>query len=224
MIESNVGEITLEMMRRELYSAVVCDALDGLGYVRQSPRVPLRPLTVNDDFVLVGRCQTTLWADMAHQDPHPYEKELLAIDSCRPDDVLIAAAGGSTHSGVWGELLSTAARNTGCLGVIVDGAVRDVRKMKEMDFPVFARGTCVYDSQNRQRVIDYDVPVEIDGVRFSPGDLVFADVDGVVVVPQEIEERAIQAAWEKVHAENVTRDAIKNGMKATDAYKKYGVL
>ena len=130
----------------------------------------------------------------------------------------------SCNSGEWGELLSTAARNSGCLGVIVDGAVRDVRKMNEMKFPVFARGTCIYDSQNRQRVIDYDVPVEIDGVRFSPGDLVFADADGVVVVPQEIEERAIQAAWEKVHAENVTRDAIKDGMKATDAYKKYGVL
>jgi 4-hydroxy-4-methyl-2-oxoglutarate aldolase len=224
MTESNVGEITFEMMRHKLYSAVVCDALDGLGYVRQSPRLPLRPLTVNDDFVLVGRCKTTLWADMDHQDPNPYEKELLAVDSCRPADVFIAAAGGSTQSGVWGELLSTAARNTGCLGVIVDGAVRDVRKMTEMQFPVFARGTCVYDSQNRQRVIDYDVPVEIDGVRFSPGDLVFADVDGIVLVPQEIEEQTVQAAWEKVHAENVTRDAIKDGMKATDAYKKYGVL
>ena len=224
MTQSNAGVITLEMMRRELYSAVVCDALDGLGYVRQSPRVPLRPLTVSDDFILVGRCQTTLWADMAHQDPNPYEMELRAVDRCRPDDVLIAAAGGSTRSGVWGELLSTAARNSGCLGVIVDGAVRDVRQMSEMKFPVFARGTCIYDSQNRQRVIDCDVPVEIDGVRFSPGDLVFADADGVVVVPQEIEEQAVQAAWEKVHAENVTRDAIKDGMKATDAYKKYGVL
>ncbi len=108
--------------------------------------------------------------------------------------------------------------------MIVDGAVRDIRKMKEMEFPVYARGACIYESRNRQRVIDYDVPVEIDGVRFSPGDLVFADADGVVVVPQETEERAIQAAWEKVHAENVTRDAIKEGMKATDVYKKYGVL
>ena len=224
MTDSNVGEITFEMMRSKLYSAVVCDALDGLGYVRQSPRLPLRPLTVDHNFVLVGRCKTTLWADMDHQDPNPYEKELLAVDSCRPNDVFIAAADGSTQSGVWGELLSTAARNSGCLGVIVDGAVRDVRKMTEMEFPVFARGTCIYDSLNRQRVIDYDVPVEIDGVRFSPGDLVFADADGIVVVPQEIEEQAVQAAWDKVHAENVTRDAIKDGMKATDAYKKYGVL
>ncbi len=214
--------ITLDMMRQSLYSAVVSDALDGLGYVQQSPRVPLTPQTTSG--LLVGRCKTTLWADMAHVDPKPYELELAAVDSCQPDDVLIAAAGGSMRSGIWGELLSTAARNQGCVGAVVDGAVRDVAKMRQMGFAVFARGTCVYDSQNRQRVIDVDVPVEIDGVTFSPGDLVFADLDGVVVVPRTIEEKAIRAAWDKVHAENVTRDAIRGGMKATEAYKKYGVL
>ena len=210
------------MMRESLYSAVVCDALDGLGFRNQSPRVPLPPLTT--DAVLVGRCRTTLWVSMYHVDPSPYELELKAVDACQPDDVLIAAAGGSMHSGIWGELLSTAARNSGCVGAIVDGAVRDVAKMRAMQFPVFARGRCVYDSQNRQRVVNIDVDVEIDGVRFAPGDLVIADEDGVVVVPQEIEAAAVAAAWQKVHDENVTRDAIKEGMKATEAYRKYGVL
>jgi len=214
--------ITLEMMRESLYAAVVCDALDGLGFTNQSPNVPLPPLTV--ERTLVGRCKTTLWGDMSHVDPRPYELELQAVDACEPDDVLIAAAGGSERSGIWGELLSTAATNAGCVGAIVDGAVRDVRQMTEMEFPVFARSRNIYDSKDRQRVIDIDVPVEIDGVRFCPGDLVVADVDGVVVVPAEIQEQAILAAWQKVHAENVTRDAIRNGMKATDAYDKYGVL
>ena len=222
MTDSADGEITLAMMRDAFSSAVVCDALDGLGFKRQSPRVPLPPRTGNG--VLIGRCKTTQWVDMAHEDPKPYELELQAVDSCRPDDVLIAAASGSVRSGVWGELLSTAARNSGCVGVIVDGAVRDIRQMTEMDFPVFARSTCIYDSQNRQRVVEFDVPVEIDGVIFSPGDLVIADVDGVVVVPQEIEGEAVRRAWQKVHDENVTRDAICAGMKATDAYKKYGIL
>ncbi len=173
---------------------------------------------------LVGRCKTTLWADMAHKDPRPYDLELKAVDGCKPDDVLIAAAGGSMRSGIWGELLSTASHNSGCIGVIVDGAVRDVAKMTAMGFACFARGTCIYDSQNRQRVIDVDVSVEIDGVTFSPGDLVLADVDGVVVVPQAVEKEAIRAAWDKAHAENITRDAIKAGMKAVAAYEKYGVL
>jgi regulator of RNase E activity RraA len=96
--------------------------------------------------------------------------------------------------------------------------------MKAMGFPVFARATSIYDSKHRQRVVDFDVPVEIDGVRFCPGDLVFADIDGVVVVPQQIEAEVIHSAWKKVHAENFVRDAIKSGMKATDAYIKYGVL
>lgn len=214
--------VTIDSMRRELSAAVVCDALDGLGYARQSPSIRLAPLTGVPR--LVGRCRTMLWADIAHLDPRPYELELVAVDGCRPDDVMIAAAGGSMRSGIWGELLSTAARNGGCAGAIVDGAVRDTAQMTAMGFACFARGTCVYDSRNRQRVIDIDVPVEIDGVRFAPGDLVFADEDGVVVVPQDVERDAIARAWAKIHDENVTRDAIRAGMKAVDVYRKYGVL
>ncbi|MFP6753222.1 MAG: RraA family protein [Pirellulaceae bacterium] len=222
MSNETPDKITLEMMRSSFYSAVVSDALDALGYPRQSPRVSLAPLTTGS--VLVGYCKTTFWEEMQGKDPSPYELELQAVDECQPDDVLIAAAAGSMRSGIWGELLSTAAGNRGCIGVIVDGAVRDVEKMTAMGFAVFARGTSVYDSQDRQRVSAIDVPVEIDGVRFSSGDLVIADRDGVVVVPAEVQEQAVQAAWEKVHAENVTRDAIRDGMKATDAYRKYGVL
>jgi len=214
--------ITLEQVRETLYAAVVSDALDGLGYPNQSPRVPLKSMTGVEK--LVGRCLTTLWVDMYHQDPSPYELELEAVDACTPDSVMIAAAHGSMRSGIWGELLSTAARNGGCIGTVVDGAVRDVDKMTAMGFGCFARGTCLYDSQNRQRVVDYQVPVEIDGVTFAPGDLIIADPDGVVVVPQEVEDEALQKAWAKVHDENVTRDAIKNGMKAVAAYEKYGVL
>jgi len=222
MSSNTPAEITLPMIRESLYSAVLCDALDAMGLTNQSPRVRLAPMT--GDYVLAGRCRTTLWADMFHEDPQPYELELIAVDSCLADDVLIAAAAGSMRSGIWGELLSTAARNRGCVGAVVDGAVRDTRQMTRMQFPVFARGHCIYDSQNRQRVIDLNVPVEIDGVVFSPGDLLLADSDGVVVVPHEVEKEAVRRAWEKVHAENITRDAIRGGMKATDAYAKYGVL
>ncbi|MBL8866846.1 MAG: RraA family protein [Gemmataceae bacterium] len=210
------------MMRERFTSAVVCDALDAAGFPNQSPRIAFRQLTVPG--VLVGRCKTTLWADMAHVDPKPYELELKAVDTCQPDDILIAAAGGSMRSGIWGELLSTAARNAGCVGAIVDGAVRDVRQMAAMGFPVYALGTIIYDSKDRQRVIDIDVPVEIDGVAFHPGDLVIADMDGVVVVPRAVEADVVRAAWAKVNAENEVRDAIKAGMPATEAFDKYGVL
>ncbi len=214
--------ITLDHVRQHLYSAVICDALDRLGFPRQSPRVALMPLTVEQK--LVGRCKTTLWCDLYHVDPHPYELELRAVDSCQADDVLICAAAGSMRSGIWGELLTTAARNRGCVGAIVDGAVRDRAAMRQLQFPVYARGTSPYDSQNRQRVVDLDIPVEIDGVIFAPGDLVIADLDGVVVVPRTVEEEVLRAAWQKVHSENLTRNAIHQGMLATEAYARFGVL
>jgi len=215
--------ITIEMMREKLYSAVVADALDAAGRRLQSPRLPWMRWGAGAN-VLVGRCRTTLWVDMAHTDDEPYALELQAVDACQPDDVLIAAAGGSLRSAAWGELLSTAARSAGCVGSIVDGAARDTAMLEQMGFPVYARGLSVYDSRDRQRVVDIDVPVEIGGVTFAPGDLVFADTDGVVVVPQAVEEEVIQAAWKKAHEENHVREALQGGMKATEAFKKYGVL
>tara|TARA_R110002095_G_scaffold10009_1_gene15169 strand:+ start:1060 stop:1728 length:669 start_codon:yes stop_codon:yes gene_type:complete len=214
--------ITLDMMRESLHSAIICDALDSIGLTNQSPRKELLPMTV--EAVVVGRCKTSLWADMYHVDPRPYELELQAVDSIEADEVIIAAASGSMRSGIWGELLSTVVKHRGCVGAIIDGAVRDVRQMRSMQFPVWAVGTSPYDSKDRQRIIDVDVPVEIGGVVFSPGDLVFADVDGIAVVPQAVETEVIQLAWVKVHEENIFRDSIKNGMSATEAFAKYGIL
>lgn len=222
MSEADPREITLSMIRSTLYSAVVSDALDAMGYREQCPRADLRP--VSAEGVLAGRCRTTRWEDLERPVEKPYELELKAVDSCKADDVLIAACGGSMRSAVWGELLSTAARNRGCAGAVVDGATRDVVAIRRMGFPVFARGTLPYDSANRQRVIEIDGAVEVGGVRMRTGDLILADVDGVVVVPAEVEKEAIRAAWRKVHAENRVRDAIRGGMKAGEAYDRFGVL
>ncbi len=212
----------LQELEEKLYVAVVSDVLDQMGHRQQATRTEFFAYTGTEK--LLGRCKTTLWADVFHDDGRPYDLELQAVDSCQPGDVLICAAGGSNRSGIWGELLSTAARNSGCVGVIVHGGVRDIAKMREMGFPVFATSKNVYDSQNRQKVIEIDVDVEVDGVVFSSGDLVLADEDGIVVIPAAIEEQVIEKALEKVNAENITRDAIKKGMKATEAYEKYGIL
>lgn len=228
-METNGGAeaavITPAMARSMLSCALLSDALDKVGLKRQSPRVALPALVAPAaGQILLGWCRTTLWADMAHADPDPYALELAAVDACGPDDVLVCAAAGSMRSAVWGELLSTAARARGCVGVIVDGAARDVAVMERMGFPCFARGVSVYDSLNRQRVIDHDVTVEIDGVAFAPGDLVAADRDGVVVVPSEVSQQVLAIAWHKAHAENQVREAIRGGMTATKAFQTFGVL
>lgn len=215
--------ITLVQMRQVLSVALLCDALDAAGYRSQSPRVDICPI-VQPERILIGRCKTTLWAEMAHEDPRPYELELAAVDSCRPDDVLVCSAAGSQRSGIWGELLSTAARNAGCIGVVVHGAVRDVEKMREMAFPVWASSTNPYDSKDRQRVIDYDVTLELGGTTIQPGDLIAADVDGLVVVPRQVEDQVVRAAWNKAQDENEVRAAIRAGMSATEAFRRYGVL
>ena len=148
----------------------------------------------------------------------------MAVNVVERENALIAAAGVSRRSGLWGELLTTDAKNRGLTGAIVDGAIRDVDKIAPTGFHVFAKGRCLYDSLNRQRVIDLDVPVEIDGVVFAPGDLVFADSDGIVVVPKQVEAQVLRLALEKVHGENKVRDAIRGGMSAIGAFEKFGIL
>lgn len=214
--------LDLERMRSALYTAVVADALDSIGYRNQVCGVELRRQSGHE--VMVGRAKTTLWMDIDHEDHHPYELELRAVDECQPGELIVAAASGSTRSGVWGELLSTAARARGCVGALVDGLVRDVVKMNQLGFSVFARGTSPRDSLHRQRVVAIDVEVEIGGVKIDAGDLLFADADGVVVVPQAVETEVLEKAWEKVSAENRVRDEIRAGMKASDVFRKYGVL
>ncbi len=214
--------ISLETMRKSLFSAVVSDALDSMGFSNQSPAVQLHPMTT--DGVLVGRCKTVRWSTIVYPDLEPYKLILEALDSCQNDHVLVAATDGSMRSAIWGELMSTAARNSGCVGAIIDGAVRDINKTRAMKFPIYARGRAPTDCHNRMRVVEMDKPVEIGGVVIHPESLIFADADGIVVVPQEVEKEVIQRAWNKVHAENATRDAIRSGLKATAAYRQYGVL
>lgn len=222
MNEEQHETITLEMMRAHLYGAVFSDILDDLGHRDQVVGVELRPL--GGDGVLIGRAKTTLWARVNGKETNPYELELRAVDECRDGDIFVAAAGGDPISGVWGELLSTAASARGSAGAIIDGGVRDVAKIRAMDYPVFARSTCVRDSKNRQTVVEIDAAVEVGSVSIRTGDLIVADVDGVVVVPRDIEEKVVRAAWTKAHEESRVRDAIRDGMSATEAYRRFGVL
>ena len=207
---------------RRLTTALVCDALDAVGRRAQSPQLawPVRTF----DGLLAGRAKTTLWADMAHEDPKPYELELLAVDTCRPGEVIVAAAGGSLRSAIWGDLLSTAARSRGAAGALVDGASRDLEKVGRLGFAVLARGTSVYDSRDRQRVTDIDVAVEVGGVMIQPGEIVLADADGVVIVPRDCEEEVLQLATRKLEAEGEVRRAFEEGLGAREVFRRYGVL
>jgi 4-hydroxy-4-methyl-2-oxoglutarate aldolase len=205
-----------------LYTAVIADSLDELGYRQQAMREDLRPLFPNICFA--GWARTVACVDMFHVPEDPYAKEIEAVDSILAGEVVVVSTADSKRNAPWGELLSTAARARGARGAVVDGLVRDVRKIEALGFPVFARGIKPVDSKGRGIVVDYNVPVDCGGVLVSPGDLVFADYDGVMVIPAEVLPEVIRLATDKVARETHTRDELIRGAYLRDVYEKYGVL
>ena len=214
----------LESLRTRLFTAVLSDCLDAAGYRNQALAARIRPL--DDSLVLCGRARTGLYGDVyeAREGENPYELEIRLIDDLRAGEVPVFACGASGRIAPWGELLSTAARARGAAGAVMDGLTRDVRAIRALKFPVFAAGIGPLDSKGRGKVVAIDVPVEVAGARVEPGDLVFGDADGVVVVPRAAEERVIAAALAKVQGENETRDALARGEKLADVFRRHGIL
>jgi len=203
-----------------LYTPVVADVLDRLGYRQQCVRANIRPLFPQARLaglaLTVHAVPATVIAPAA-----PYQGELAAVDALKPDDVMVVS---SCEWSYWGELLSTAARYRGCRGVVIDGFTRDTRAITEMQFPVFCRGIHPTDSLGRIEVLAHNVPIVCGDVVVQPGDLILADHDGVVVLPQAVAELALAAAEEKVRGENLVRQKLAAGMSATEAFRRYGVL
>jgi regulator of RNase E activity RraA len=211
-----------ERIENQLYTAVICDALDDLGYRHQAMHARLRPLSPNISFA--GRVRTISCVDVSHVPNEVYAKEIEAVDSILPGEVVVVSTSYSGENAPWGELLSTAALARGSRGAVVDGLVRDVKKIERLGFPVFAAGIKPVDSKGRGMVLDYNVPVECGGVIAYPGDLLFADYDGVVVIPAAVVSDVVGLATGKVSRENDSRRELMNGAFLKDVYEKYGVL
>ncbi len=211
-----------EYIAGELYTAVLSDACDAVGRPDQAMDAFIRP--VYDEAVLVGRAKCLVYADVYHVPENPYELEIAAMDSIRPGEVVVMATGRSARNAPWGELMSTACIARGGRGAITDGLVRDITRIKQMRFPVFAAGAKPVDSKGRGLAVAYDVPVELGGVRVQPGDLIVGDLDGIVVIPQDAEPQVLGLADEKVHGENMTRQELQEGKLLGEVYARYGVL
>ena len=209
-------------IERNLYTAVLSDALDDMGIRDRAMREHLRPLA--PDMVMAGWARTISCMDVHYISADPYALEIEALDSVLPGEVVVVGTGESKRNAPWGELLSTAAKARGARGAIVDGLVRDVKKILALGLPVFAAGMKPVDSNGRGIVIDYNIPVECGGVTVTPGDLVVADFDGIVAIPALAVEEAVRRASEKVARENHSRADLMRGAYLRDVYKKYGVL
>lgn len=219
--EWNSDAELFELVKSELYTPVVGDILDQMERYHQILPQPIQPM--KEDMVIVGRAMPSLLIDVYGKQEKPFGKLTEALDQLQPGEVYIAS-GGYMRSAYWGEILTATARQRGAVGAVIDGFHRDTPMVLEQNFPVFSRGRFAQDSAVRTKVVDYRCPIEVGGVWINPGDLVFADLDGVLIIPKELEEEVIRLALEKVRGEKVVRKEIENGMSATEAFRKYGIL
>jgi regulator of RNase E activity RraA len=209
---------------QKLYSAVLSDSLDAVGYTGQAFPPSIRPL--DEEPVLCGRARTGIYMEVASVEDgiNPYELEMKLIDDLKPADVAVFGCGGSSRIAPWGSLLTTAAKARGGVGCITDGLVRDIKGIRGLKFPVYHGGIGPLDSRGRGMVMAIDVPIWCAGVRVCSGDLVFGDADGAVVVPKEAEKAVLDHAFEKISGENSTMDDLRNGAYLRDVWARYGIL
>jgi len=216
----------VKFIRDNLYVASVCDILDELGYRQQAMHQRLRPLLPDRrNCGFVGRARTFRWMESDHvPENDPYGIELEAVDSLRPGDAVVHSTDYAGTNAPWGELMSTVAKRNGAVGCVCDSQIRDCNRIIEMGFPVYYAGIRPLDSLGRGILMAYDAPIRCGEVLVKPGNLIFADFDGIVVVPNEVEEEVLLKAQEKVQKENLSRKELLEGKSLRSVYQKYGVL
>lgn len=218
-------DLDLAELKGRLYAAVLSDVLDELGHPDQAVKPLVRPL--DEASVLCGFARTGLYMKRYHlpEGHNPYALEMDLIDSLKPGEIPVLACDGPTDRiAPWGELLTTASMVRGAAGCLTDGLVRDVRRIRELGFPVFHGGIGPLDTKGRAEMMAADEPVELGGARVAPGDFIFGDVDGVVIVPRAIAPEAIRRALAKIEAEDTTREELLAGNSLRSVFERHGVL
>ena len=210
-----------EIMKKELYTGVLCDMLDTLGYSHQF--LPREIQAALPEMIVAGRAFPTIICDVYGPQDKPLGLLAEAIDHCGEDKVYFVT-GGDRRCSYFGEIMTAKLKANKAVGAVIDGPMRDTRQVLAQNFPVFCTGRDAQGSIYRNQVIAYDVPVEIGGISVKPGDLVFGDIDGVVIIPQEIEEEALKVTLDRVRGETETRAAVDAGMSAVEAIEKFGVF
>ncbi len=216
--------------KKELFVALVGDILDKIGFRNQFLPPTIKPL--HNDFVVIGRAMPVLEADVFEEvventkNPmmmKPFGLMFEALDSLRPNEVYICS-GASPRYALWGGLMSTRAMKLAASGAVLHGWSRDTNEILKLGFPTFSYGGYAQDQGPRGKVIDYRVPIEIDGVRVNPGDVIYGDRDGVLVVPSEVVVEAFSGAIEKARGEQLVKKALEEGMSTVAAFDKFGIM
>jgi regulator of RNase E activity RraA len=213
-----------EIVEKELRTALLCDAMDGLGRLNQAMEECIRPMKPQPERVIAGRAATALFVDVHYRRANPYEFEIPYVDALEPGDIAVVASNRSRSNGIWGELMSTAAKCRGAKATVTDGICRDFRQIVELDYPVYCAGLKPQDSAPRGMMTEHSVPVRCGGVLVNPGDLIVMDIDGVCVVPRAIEAETIIAAINRATCESHSKKELLAGALLCDVYARHGVL
>lgn len=228
-------EEMFSLMKEKLYTPVVGDILDAMGYPHQFLPAEIRPLAsmvpvssfvkegeADNRLKMAGFACTVLENDVFGEQKKPFGLLTEALDQLQKNEIFVAT--GAHNSALWGELLTTTAKMRGAVGAVLDGYTRDTPQVLGINWPVFARACWAQDSSIRTSVCDFRCPIEIGQVTIHDGDLVFGDVDGVLIIPKEIHVEVLEKALEKAAGEKLVRKAIEDGMSSTDAFAKFGIL
>jgi regulator of RNase E activity RraA len=216
-----MDQALFDVMKKELFSAVLGDVLDAMGFRRQflPPRVrPLRP-----DMIVAGRAMPVRHRPGAAPGGSRFGRMLEALDALQPGEVYLTDSAGAPWA-LWGELMSTRAQRLGAAGAVLNGYHRDTPGILALDFPTFSHGCYAQDVQGRGYVADFRVPLRIGEVAVHPGDVVFGDIDGVLILPATLAPDVVRQALEKVRGENQVRRAFADGMSAVEAFARYQVM
>lgn len=215
-----------EIMRKDLYSAVIGDILDVMGYYHQF--LPMEVKALRENMMMVGRAMTVREEDVPVIG-EPVEGEpifgcmLDALDDLKKNEIYICS-GSTPNYALVGELMCIRMKHLGANGTVMNGPHRDTAGILALDFPCFSCGCYSQDQAPRGRVTAWRVPIKFGDVEIRPGDIVFGDMDGVVVIPQNIEKQVIGKAWEKATGEKTVAKAMAAGMSAKEAFTKYGIM
>jgi regulator of RNase E activity RraA len=210
-----------DRIRQYLYTPVVGDILDNLGYFHQFLPPGIRAIAPG--MRIVGRAMPVQLADAAGPQKQPFGRLTEALDQIEPGEVYLVT-GGSQNCAAWGEILTATARTRGGAGAVIDGYHRDTPRVLEQNWPVFSRGSYAQDAGVRSSVVNFRCAIEIQGVMIQPDELVFGDVDGVVIIPQAVEQQVIELAMEKATGEKRVRKEIEAGASSSEVFRKYGIL
>ncbi|MDR1732214.1 MAG: RraA family protein [Synergistaceae bacterium] len=215
-------EYTHEYLKNTLYTAILCDVMDQLGYKHQALGDQFRPL--DPDVVLFGRAFTSIGTQVYSMPENPLTAQCKVIDQISEGEVYVLVTRGEYDCALMGELLATAIQVKKGAGALIDGRSRDLRKMKEMGFPLYYKGSLPLSSKGRCEVSECKIPIKIDGVLINPGDYIFADLDGVAIIPQDIAEEVFTKALEIVKKEDTVRENLLKGATLADTYAKIGAM